>query len=274
MRVRSISLVGLALTLALVVAMSVTVLADEQKYDESTPMEELKTASAAGDAEAMVIYGMNLLRGEGGDVNAAEGLDWLQKACEAGETQAWYVLGVVYANKMGVEVDFDKAIGYWRKGAELGDADCQTSMGMIYQAGDKIPSGVAADPAEAAKWYRLAAEQDHTEAIQHLAMMTVGGMGIEKNHEEAARLFRKGAELGNGDCIWGLGHCYLKGRGVPVDSVMAYALYTASLDGVERPEQKKAMTAKRDELGNMLTADQIKQAQPIIDEWKAKEGKN
>ena len=169
-----------------------------------------------------------------------------------------------------MELDLPESVKYYRKGAEAGNADCQTAMGMLYQAGDKIPSGLKADPVEATKWYRMAADQNHTEAIQHLAMMNVAGMGIEKNEEEAARLFRKGAELGNADCIWGLGKCYLKGRGVQVDSVMAYALYSASLDGVENPQQKKAMTERRDQLGEVLTAEQLKKAEPIIQQWKAK----
>ncbi|UCG62158.1 MAG: sel1 repeat family protein [Candidatus Zixiibacteriota bacterium] len=270
MRVRRNSLNGLALTFLLIVAMCATVVAGEEKYDESTPMEELKTASDGGDAEAMAVYGMRLLQAEGDDVDVTGGLEWLNKAGDAGETQAWYALGVVYANEMGVERDFDKAIGYWRKGAELGDADCQTSMGMVYQAGEKIPTGLKADPAEAAKWYGMAAEQGHTEAIQHLAMMNAAGMGIEKNEEEAIRLFRKGAELGNADCCWGLGQCYLDGKGVQQDSVMAYALFSASLAGVAHPEQKKAMTAARDKMGEALTEEQLKKAGPIIEEWEAK----
>ncbi len=270
MRVRSNLLTGLALTLLLVVAMCVTAVAGEEKYDESTPMEELKAASDGGDAEAMLVYGMRILQGEGDDADAAKGLEWVHKAADAGETQAWYALGVVYANEMGVERDWDKAIGFWRKGAELGDADCQTSMGMVYQAGEKIPSGVKADPAEAAKWYDMAAEQGHTEAIQHLAMMNAAGMGIERNDEEAIRLFRQGAELGNADCCWGLGKCYLDGKGVQQDSVMAYALFSASLVGVEHPEQKEAMTARRDKLGEVLTEEQLEKAGPIIEEWEAK----
>jgi TPR repeat protein len=270
MKTSSRFLNGLGLALSLVVVMCATAVAGEQTYDESTPMEELKAASTSGDAEAMVVYGMRLLQGEGDDANVTEGLGWLQRASNAGETQAWYALGVVYANEMGVDCDFDKAITYWRKGAEAGDADCQTSMGMVYQAGDRIPSGIEADPSEAAKWYRMAAEQDHTEAIQHLAVMYGGRMGLEKNEEEALRWYRKGAKLGNADCIWGLGRCYLRGRGVEVDSVMAYSLCFASLDGVEHPEQKKAMTARCDEMGKALTAEQLKQAKPIIQEWKNK----
>jgi len=250
----------LALALSLIAIMCVTVVAGEQKYDEATPLAEVQTAANEGNTEAMIVYGMRLMQGEGVDANTTEGLEWINKAADAGDTQAWYVLGVIYANEMGVELDFAKA----------GDADCQTSMGMLYEAGDKIPSGVKADGAEAAKWYQMAAEQDYTEAIWHLAKILGRGIGVEQNDEEALVWFRRGAELGNGDCMWGLGRSYLKGVAVEVDSIMAYALWTACLDGIKFPQQKKAIESQRDELGKALTAEQLAQAEPIVREWKNK----
>ncbi len=270
MKLRNDLLMKLLLMSTIVAVMCATAVGDEQEYDASTPLKELKVAASGGDAAAMLEYGTRLVQGQGVDTNSTEGLNWLQKAADAGNAQAWYAIGFVYSNGVGVELDIPKSVKYYRKGAEAGDADCQTGMGMIYQAGDKIPSGMEAYPVEAAKWYQMAADQDHTEAIQHLAMMNVAGMGIEKNEKEAARLFRKGAELGNADCIWGLGRSYLRGRGVEADSVMAYALCFASLEGIERPEQKMAMTAKCDELGKALTAEQLKQAEPITEQWKTK----
>jgi len=166
-----------------------------------------------------------------------------------------------------------EAIKYFRKGADAGNADCQTSMGLLYQAGEKIPGGVKADPAEAVKWYRLAAEQNHTEAIQHLGMMYAMGMGVKQDDAEAVKWFRKGSDLGNSDARWGLGQCYFDGRGVQKDPVQAYALYSEAIDGTENPEQKQGMSAQRDKLGKDLSADQLKNAQALIQEWKTKGGK-
>ena len=272
MRTMSGSLQASLLTFVFVVAVSAMVAADGNKYDEATPLEELKAAALDGAPNAMLEYGSRLVQGQGVDTNVTEGLDWIQKAANAGETQALYALGVVYMNGIGVEPDFDRAIGYLRKGAEAGDADCQTSMGMLYEAGDKIPSGIKTDGAEAAKWYQMAAEQDHTEAIWHLAKILGRGIGVEQNDEEALAWFRRGAELGNGDCMWGLGRSYLKGVAVEVDSVMAYALWTACLGGINFPQQKKAIESERDELGKALTTEQLERADPIIQEWKAKVG--
>jgi len=96
------------------------------------------------------------------------------------------------------------------------------------------------------------------------------GQGVERNITEAIKWFRKGAELGNADCKWGLGQCYLDGKEVQQDSVQAYALFSAAIDGVENPDQKQAMAEKRDELGKGLSADQLKRAESLIIEWKAK----
>lgn len=270
MKIKSESLTGLALTLSLLVAICVAVVANEQNYDGSTPMEELKMASSEGNTEAMVEYGMRLLQDAADETSVKEGLDCLLKASHTGEVHAYYALGVAYANEIGVDRDFEKAVNYWREGANAGDADCQTSLGMIYQAGDRIPSGIEADPAEAANWYRMAAEQDHTDAIWHLAGMLARGIGVEQNDKEALVWLRRGADLGSADCIWGLGRSYLKGLGVEADSVMAYALMTACLDGISFPEQKEAIMAIRDELGKALTDEQLARAEPIAEQWKSK----
>jgi TPR repeat protein len=174
---------------------------------------------------------------------------------------------------MGVTTDMAKAMSYYRTGAEKGNSDCQTSLGLFYQAGERIPGGAKADPVEAVKWYKLAAEQNHEEAIQHLAMMNARGMGIEQNDLEAVRWFRKGAELGNADCKWGLGQCYFDGKGVAKDNVQAYALWVAAIDGAEDPEQKKGMSEQLDKLGKEMTPEQVARGQELSKEWIAKKNK-
>src|SRR5512139_2231427 len=51
--------------------------------------------------------------------------------------------------------EYDKAIGIWRPLAESGDAGAQFRIGTMYAEG----LGVTRDDAEAAKWFRRAAEQ-------------------------------------------------------------------------------------------------------------------
>ncbi len=261
---------ALAVSLVLSLVAVATAADDSPVIDSAMSMEQVKTLANGGNADAMLQLGEKLIPEQGTDSGATEALHWLQKAADAGKTQAWYDLGFIYANTAGVKEDLPRAIDYWKTGAEKGNADCQFSVGLVYEAGERIPGGVKADPVEAMKWYRLAAEQNHTEAVQHLAMMNSLGMGIEQDNSEAIKWFRKGAELGDADCIWGLGHCYLDGRGVPLDSVLAYALYSASLDRFWNLEQKQAYSERCVELGKKLTKEQLKQAEPLIAEWQAK----
>jgi uncharacterized protein len=241
------------------------------KIDASTPLDQLRVTADQGNANAMLELGERLVQGLGVEANIDEALQWFHKAADAGNNQAWYDIGFVYSNGLKDSVNMTEAMKYFRKGADLGNADCQTSMGLIYQAGERIPGGLkTADPVEAAKWYLMAAEQDHTEAIQHLAMMNAMGMGIKQDDLEAVRWFRKGVELGNNDCKWGLGQCYLDGKGVQQDTVQAYALFSVAIEGIENPQQKKAMADRRDKLGAALTAEQLKKTESLIEEWKAK----
>jgi TPR repeat protein len=59
--------------------------------------------------------------------------------------------------------------------------------------------GVAQDDAEAARWYRLAAEQGHAGAQFNLGIMFANGRGVGQDDAEAARWYRLAAEQGHAD---------------------------------------------------------------------------
>jgi uncharacterized protein len=243
------------------------------KIDSITPIDELKSLSAQGNADAMLELGERMIQGQGIDTNMVEGRQWIQKAADAGNSQAWYDLGMIYSNGMGVELNMPESMNYFRKGADLGNSDCQTSLGLFYQAGDKIPGGVKADPAEAAKWYRLAADQNHQEAIYHLAQLYLWGQGVAVDSIEAAKWFRKGAEAGNPDSQWMLGICYRKGVGLEKNNIQAYALISAAVDGAENPEQKQGMAAALEKISMDMTPEQIAQAKDMSKDWIARQAK-
>ena len=161
-------------------------------------------------------------------------------------------------------VDTDKA-----SATEQVDPSNQFAFGVMYEFGNDVPL----DLAEAVKWYRLAAEQNHTEAIFHLARCYLNGEGVKADSTEAVKWFRKGAELGSADAQWMLGNCYKLGVGVKKNIVQAYALISAAVDGAENPEQKKGMAEVRDKLGKEISVEQLKEAKRLAEEWKAK-GKN
>jgi hypothetical protein len=65
--------------------------------------------------------------------------------------------------------------------------------------GSYTGKGIAEDDAEAARWYRKAAEQGQVEAQYNLGLMYDYGEGVVEDDAEAARWYRKAAEQGEVD---------------------------------------------------------------------------
>src|SRR5271165_1671390 len=73
--------------------------------------------------------------------------------------------------------------------------------------------GVVQDYAEAAKWYRKAAEQGYAQAQSALGFMYNTGQGVQQDFAEAVKWFRNAAEQGDAFGQSNLGFMYWLGRG-------------------------------------------------------------
>ena len=81
--------------------------------------------------------------------------------------------------------------------------------------------GVQQDYAEAAKWYRKAANQGDIGSQYNLGRMYRDGLGVPQNWEEAVKLYRKGADQGDAYSQHSLGEMYWRGQGVLQDDAEA-----------------------------------------------------
>ena len=67
----------------------------------------------------------------------------------------------------------------------------------MYYNGEGIPKDrVTQDHAEAARWYRKAAEQGVAGSQFSLGFMYDNGLGVSQDHAQAAKWFRKATERG------------------------------------------------------------------------------
>lgn len=66
--------------------------------------------------------------------------------------------------------------------AEAGDVTSQSNLGFMYHDG----LGVRRDHAEAAKWFRMAAEKGGLDAQYYMGEMALGGVGVKADPVEAA----------------------------------------------------------------------------------------
>jgi len=87
----------------------------------------------------------------------------------------------------------------------------------MYRDGKGVPQSYA----DAAKWYRLAADQNHEGAQYLLGGMYEKGQGVPQNDVEAANWYRKAADHGNLGAQVSLGVMYAAGRGLPQDNAEA-----------------------------------------------------
>ena len=80
-----------------------------------------------------------------------------------------------------------------RAAAALGNRDMQQLLGDMYMSGQ---GGVPLDYAEAARWYRKAAEQGSVGAQNNMGVLHVWGYGVPQDNVEAYAWFSIAAEQG------------------------------------------------------------------------------
>ncbi len=89
---------------------------------------------------------------------------------------------------------YQDALRLCRPLAEQGDPVAQNALGGLYYSGDGVPR----DGAEAARWYRLAAEQDHAEAQYNLGLLVYyAGRGAPQDNTQALMWLTLAASQGN-----------------------------------------------------------------------------
>ncbi len=113
-----------------------------------------------------------------------------------------------------------------------------------------------ADPAEALRRARLAAEQGGARGQSVLAFLYSNGRGVPQDHGEALRWARLAAEQGSPSARSLLGMNDMAGRGVEQDFVTGYMWLTLAGD-----------TNARTRLAEFLTPEQIAEAEARARDW-------
>ena len=152
-------------------------------------------------------------------------------------------------NGMEVEKILELATDYYDKGfrkrgfalykqaAELGYAKAQHIVAFCYQWG----LGTKKDKSEAFRWYQKAAEQDYPQSICYLASFfySFGEGGVDCNIDEAVRLWKKAAELGDKEAQFTLGNLYYDGEYVEQNREEAIKWYRKSASQLYQPAMEK-----------------------------------
>src|ERR1019366_3428360 len=113
---------------------------------------------------------------------------------------------------------------------DLADAEVQFGLGLKFASG----AGEAQDYAQAADWYRKAAEQNHLLAQFNLGMMYANGQGVAKDDAQSMIWFGRAANLGDAGGQYKMGRSCQRASmdGLPADApearIEAYKWYQLS----------------------------------------------
>lgn len=150
---------------------------------------------------------------------------------DAHSIAAMYNIGQLYEYGNGVDEDLKEAINWYTKAANKGERSAQYRLGLIYDKSDEVGNIKAHithggwvhyeekekyfpflyNKKETMKWFRMAAEQGHTEAQYKLGQL----LSYEKGHEEEGfKWILKAAENGLRSAQYSTAESYEDGKGI------------------------------------------------------------
>jgi uncharacterized protein len=206
-----------------------------------------RKAATQGDPEAQFFLGLLYTFGHGVPKDYNQAASWDRKAAEQGLPQAETRLGHLYEDGFGVPQDYAQAVLWMSKAAEQGIIDSQRELGELYDSGGLlkvVPDGTGT-------WISVDGEFEDES---------------RKNHAEAALWWRKAAEQGDSTSQYDLGSLYNTGSGVPQNFAEAYFWLSIAASGTPMMGDKVVVEA-RDEAASQLTKTVLLQTQERARKW-------
>ncbi|PHJ20637.1 sel1 repeat domain-containing protein [Cystoisospora suis] len=156
-------------------------------------------AAEQGSATGLNNLASMFYHGRGCQQDLEKAAELFKKAASKGNVNACYNLGVCYEFGRGVtSEDSDKALQLYRRAAQAGHVKAAGALGLLLF---KL-NAAAGKPAEAytgaAKWLRLAAEQNDAQSVFGLGQLFETGLGVPKDCYQALSCYRTAAAIGGG----------------------------------------------------------------------------
>ncbi|MBL8808193.1 MAG: sel1 repeat family protein [Rhodospirillales bacterium] len=141
--------------------------------------------------------------------------------------------------------------------AHRGNPEAQYLVGRMSDEGG---TGIALDPVEAARWYRMAAAKEYPKALYAMAKAAAVGRGMRASPEQALDFLVRAANADFTPAILDLAALYDDGRGVEQDRAKAFDWYDKAA--------KLGNTEARFVMGERLhNGDGVEQDRPTARQW-------
>lgn len=139
-----------------------------------------------------------------------------------------------------------------------GKASSQFTLAFTYAEGWHVLK----DYAQAANWYRRAAEQGHIYAQYNLGELYSLGNGVPESDTQALYWYQQSAEQGHVPAQYVMGHRHYLGLGTSKSYTEAHYWWSLA----SKAEFELAVE-KRDEVAKLLTTEQLKDTRARVDNW-------
>ncbi len=179
----------------------------------------------------------------GDKLPAAIGGAALHAAAAAGNSVAEYEVGMRYAEGRGVAANPAEAARWLERAAKQSLALAQFRLASLYEKG----IGVKKDAEAARRLYKAAAEQGNAKAMHNLAVLYAEGAAVKPDYRTAAQWFRLAADHGVSDSQYNLAILYARGIGVDRNLAESYKWFALA---AAQSDQEAAR--KRDDVGKHL----------------------
>lgn len=217
---------------------------------------DLFSIAEAGDPEAQYWLGRIYQDGRLLPVDKTKSNEWYQKAATHGYARAEFALCAQHSQPDSL--DDERCL--WRA-AEDGVPEAQFWLGVAFD--QNLWFGVT-DEIKALYWFRKSAEGDNPDAQAELGRHCETGDGVEQDFAQAAYWYRRAAEHvpdlgGAGQGRNQLGILYLEGKGVPRDYLMADMWFILARVDTNIQYVERKMTPQQTTQAQQLAADWKKQ---------------
>jgi TPR repeat protein len=160
---------------------------------------------------------------------------------KAGDATSQSIVANAYLKGKGVWQDYAQAALWYRKAADQGDAKAQYNLGLLYYKGQ----GVQQDKSQAVLWFRKAADQGDANSQFALGWHYQHYWGAGQDRAQSVVWYQKAADQGFAKAQFELGKMYFYGDTVPQDLAVAemWTRKAADQGDVEAQKQLSILVA-------------------------------
>lgn len=231
--------------------------------DKITALSNAKVAARAGSADAAVMAGYILRKGETGTINLTDAKSWYMQAANQNHPDALVALGeMAIKNEAGLTQS--DAVSYLTRASDMGRTDAMRALSDLYRTGQgtapnaKKSEGLLKkasqsfdrdatkrlgdsyfdkDPKKALKYYEQAADAGHVEAAYIAGVMYAENFEIRPNSAKSASLLQQAAEGGHAAAQADYGLLVYQGYGASKSDTEAAKWFEKSAKGGDKEGQ-------------------------------------